>query len=342
MQDLKRITAKLSNQLKRGKEEPNFFYLLRLIENIRNDLPKIGEARGPEGEAIRFGQTPYLNFPATTISAIQETHRHNEDLSILVYFFGLLGANGPLPLEMTSYIHQRAIHEYDLGTKRFLDIINHRFLSLFYRAFSKNELPISFDRKAGEIERVFNALTCTGSKVKNKLPDYAVLSLIRFLIQKDKSIDGLEKSLQLYFQMPLSVKDFVERQHQIPKDFLLHLGNKETSLLGVNSQIGSKYYTRTKDISVVIGPISFENSLAFMPRQQAFIELCEIIKLYLSKPLDFDLVLKIDSSTIKGTVLKGKYALGQSTHITTTSKSKKITIVRINVSSIIKHQQYQT
>ena len=338
MQDIKRITAKFSNQLKRGKNEPDFFYLLRLIENIREDLPKIGEAKSPDFEAVRFGQTPYLSFPETTISSIQESHRHKEDLSILVYFMGLLGPNGPLPLEMTSYIYQRSIHEYDLSTKRFLDIINHRFISLFYRAFSKNEISVNFDRKQSELEKLYQTLTGVGFFSKNKLPSYSALSLLRYLICKDKSSDGLEKALMLFFDMPLRVVPFLQKQHQIPKEYLLHLGDKETSLLGINTQIGNHYFTKTKDISIVVGPISFKDSFAFMPRQTAFVQLCEIIKLYLDKPIDFDLVLEIDSSTIEGAVLNGNFALGQSTHIRSVQSTQSVTIVRINVSSIVKHQ----
>ena len=64
----------------------------------------------------------------------------------MTYFFGLLGVNGPMPLEFTDYVFQRSHNYYDQTWRRFLDIINHRFLTLFYRAWAENEQAVSFDR----------------------------------------------------------------------------------------------------------------------------------------------------------------------------------------------------
>ena len=129
MQDLKRLIVKYSNQLKQQKGEPDFFYLMRLIELMRKDLPAVGYAKTPSEEAFRFGQMPYLNFPSTSIATISESHRHSEDVTILVYFFGLLGVNGPMPLEITDLVYSRNIHDYDSTLRRFLDLINHRLLT---------------------------------------------------------------------------------------------------------------------------------------------------------------------------------------------------------------------
>ncbi len=37
MQELKRLVNKYSSRLKQGKGEPDFFYLMRLVENLRSD-----------------------------------------------------------------------------------------------------------------------------------------------------------------------------------------------------------------------------------------------------------------------------------------------------------------
>ena len=151
MQELRRLITKYSTTLKRGGSEPDFFYLVRLIENLKSQNPKIGFAKEPKDEAVRFGQMPYLNFPATTIHSITEKHDNGEDALILVYFLGLLGGNGPMPLSTTEYVYGRAKHHYDNSLRRFLDIINHRYIELFYRAFAQNELSVNFDRDKSQI-----------------------------------------------------------------------------------------------------------------------------------------------------------------------------------------------
>ena len=145
MQDLKRLIVKYSNQLKQQKGEPDFFYLMRLIELMRKDLPAVGYAKTPSEEAFRFGQMPYLNFPSTSIATISESHRHSEDVTILVYFFGLLGVNGPMPLEITDLVYSRNIHDYDSTLRRFLDLINHRLLTKVYSSISfQSPVRLSF------------------------------------------------------------------------------------------------------------------------------------------------------------------------------------------------------
>ena len=55
-------------------------------------------------------------------------------------FFGLFGANGPLPLHLTEYAYGRQLQAGDPSFARFADIIHHRFLGLFHRAWAQAQL----------------------------------------------------------------------------------------------------------------------------------------------------------------------------------------------------------
>ncbi|MGN1281796.1 MAG: type VI secretion system baseplate subunit TssG [Succinivibrio sp.] len=334
MQDLKRLIARYSSRLKRGAGEPDFFYLLRLIENSRPNLPKIGNAKGPEGEAVRLGQLPYLRFPETSIASIEENHLHaSEELAVLVYFFGLLGVNGPMPLETTSYVCKRTYHDYDSATRRFLDIINHRMLTLFYRAFSNKELAVSFDRKDSQFERILMALTCSTPRKNSSLPHFAIKSMETFLSLRNRSADGLRRMLHLFFGHGISLNTFVEDTEVIPKEYRLRLGSKDNCTLGVNSQLGSHYLSRTKKFAITVGPMSFDRSLDFMPGHRLIEQLHEIVQLYLERQLGFDLYLKIEVPSIKKPKLNGKFALGQSCHLISDHTYRQITTIKIDISS---------
>lgn len=332
MQDLKRLVARYSSRLKRGAREPDFFYLMRLIENARPNLPKIGYAKGPESEAVRLGQLPYLRFPETSIASIEENHTHNsEELAVLVYFFGLLGVNGPMPLETTSYVCKRTYHDYDSATRRFLDIINHRLLTLFYRAFSNKELAVSFDRKDSQFEKILMALSCSTPRKNSSLPHFAIKSMETFLSLRNRSADGLRKMLHLFFGHDISLNTFVEGTEVIPKEYRLKLGGIKNCTLGVDAQLGTHYLSRTKKFAITVGPMSFDKSLDFMPGHKLIEQLLEIVQLYLDRPLSFDLYLKIEVPSIKKPKLNGMFALGQSCHLVSESGDKRITTVKIDV-----------
>ncbi|MBQ3034175.1 MAG: type VI secretion system baseplate subunit TssG [Deferribacterales bacterium] len=168
MDNVKKLIRKTARKLKNGEGEPDFFELVRRIENIRRDMPPVGKAHTPLMEPIRFGQTPFLKFPETAISEVDMSSFNDETALIYVYFFGLLGVNGPMLLEFTDYILQRSQNHYDKASRRFLDIIHHKMLSLFYRAWATCEQAVNFDRP--EEDLITAIIDSIAGSVKGALP----------------------------------------------------------------------------------------------------------------------------------------------------------------------------
>ena len=80
-----------------------------------------------------LGQDPFLDFPASNLSKVEALP--DGRLRIIVKFLGLMGPQGALPLATT----EEALGWHlmlDDGFPRFLDLINHRFLQLFFRAWA--------------------------------------------------------------------------------------------------------------------------------------------------------------------------------------------------------------
>ena len=63
-----------------------------------------------------------------------------------VFFFGLFGPHGPLPLHLTEYARNRLRQAGDPTFARFADIFHHRLLSLFYRAWANAQPTVNLDR----------------------------------------------------------------------------------------------------------------------------------------------------------------------------------------------------
>jgi type VI secretion system protein ImpH len=132
----------------------------------------VGEDIPSWREAVRFRATPSARFPADEVLAIESgkepsrwrrfldgpsspPRRGASNASTLadertpyqmtVGFFGLTGPKGVLP----PYYHRllrRRLRARDPVLRDFLDIFNHRALSLFYRAWLKYRFPIAYER----------------------------------------------------------------------------------------------------------------------------------------------------------------------------------------------------
>lgn len=341
MQELDGIIKSLAKE-DDGSTEADFFYLVRLLENQMKELPRIGTAQHPNAEALRFGQMPFLKHTDSDIHSVTQKSAEGRYgiYEVLVYFFGLLGPNGPMPLELTDFIYHQNINDYDATTRRFLDIINHRFLSLYYRAFSMCEMPVCFDREDPTLMNFFRSFNRQGYKKITSLPEYAQFAFTAEFLHGRRSALGLENILKSYFGIHINIREFVEKTHFIPKEVRMHLGNRDTSVLGLNAQIGSRYTTRTQDIIVEIGPINYKESLDYMPGTPNFRQMYEIISSYLNRPLTVHTELKIDAGTVRELYLDGTKALGHGTHLNS-SQGKGITTVSINMTSIMMHRFFK-
>ena len=74
-----------------------------------------------------------MDFPASNLSKFEREAA--DRFRVFVKFLGLLGPQGALPLATTEEAHGWNLMRDD-AFPRFLDILNHRFLQLFFRAWS--------------------------------------------------------------------------------------------------------------------------------------------------------------------------------------------------------------
>jgi len=272
------------------------------LEKANSGKPRLGKAKSPEDENVRFGQTPFLNFPTTDIAEILEGGRiSGVDATVILYFFGLLGVNGPMPLEFTSYVFRRSHNHFDNTWRRFLDIIHHRFTTLFYRAFSSGQQAISSDRPDDDplsyiIKSLAGFPAGGAASARNRLERLILKSALQFSFLA-KNRPGLEDMLRRLFKFPIEIRDYVPSSRDIPADSRVVLG-KKNSTLGLDVQIGRTYTSITGKFEIRIGPVSFEEYRSFISGRGGARLLIEAVSLYLDRPLDYSMFFIVRWETI--------------------------------------------
>ena len=302
MENPGRSVKKAVQRLRGGVGAPDFWAFVRALENSDKTRPRLGKGKSPRDENVRFGQAPFLNFPPTDIASIIEGGRAaGVDATIILYFFGLLGVNGPMPLEFTSYVFRRSHNHFDNTWRRFLDIINHRFMTFFYRSYATNQQAMNFDRSDDDalslIIKSLAGFSPLESPLQNSRQDLLILKSAQQFSFLTRNRQSLEDMLRRLFQFNLEVHDFIPSSRDIPRQSRTVLGKTNTTL-GLDLQIGSTYMSITGKFEIHIGPLSFEEYRSFMTGRNGARLLIEAVGLYLDRPMDYAVVFAVRMNTI--------------------------------------------
>ncbi len=113
-------------------------------------------------ETIRFVASQHLGFAANEVTVRPE--KSGEGLTLEVSSFGLTGVAGVLPQHYTELILQR-MKRKDYALRDFLDLFNHRLISLYYRSWEKYQYSVHHQRHLwGQPTDIHQALqSLTGS-----------------------------------------------------------------------------------------------------------------------------------------------------------------------------------
>lgn len=293
-----RDPVELGQLLEAQAARMDFFQVLRLIENARPDLPRIGASLRPRDDAVRFGQDPALIFHASMLERF--TRADGEARARLaVNFFGLLGANGPMPVHITEYVRDRLRHGGDATMLAFLDVFHHRMLSLFYRARAVAEPVISIDRADGDRFSAFvGSLFGIGApalRERDAIGDFAKLHFAGLLANKARPASGLVSILRAYFKVPLHVEQFVGHWMRLPVASCSRIGAIEDgNRLGSSLVLGRAVWDCQHKFRIVIGPLDYVDYCRFMPGGDSLQRLLAWVKTYAGLALEWDvrLILK--------------------------------------------------
>ncbi|CDG85977.1 type VI secretion system baseplate subunit TssG [Janthinobacterium agaricidamnosum] len=296
----------------------DFYVALRLLECAHPELPRIGEALRPQHEPVRFGQQPSLAFEGAMLAGLRraaDTDADGRAPRLLVNFFGLLGANGVLPLHLTEYVRDRQRNAGDSTIAHFLDLFQHRMISLFYRGWANAQPALSLDRPGDDrFSARLGALIGIGMaslRERDTVPDFAKLHYAGRMAPHPRNADGLAAILGDFFKLPVRLEQFVGHWMRLPPDGLCRLrSGPQAQVLGQGTLLGTKVWNRQHKFRIVFGPLTLEQAHQMLPGGANMQRLIDWVRNYCGLALDWDVRLVMQREQVPGLRLGRASRLG--------------------------------
>jgi len=133
----------------------------RQLINNHSGYHRVGHDGWPNKEVVRFRSSQNLGFAGQDLVRV-ETSREDDGTilhEMMTDLMGLTGARGALPACFTERVLEQ-VRERSPATRDFLDLFNHRLISLFYRSWEKTQPSVHQERPDPDIfTRILKSLT---------------------------------------------------------------------------------------------------------------------------------------------------------------------------------------
>ena len=303
--DLSRLHA-----LRHSPQAHHLFQALRVIEAAHPDRPRLGRSRRPAQDPVRLGQAPELAFPRSTVSGFGPDPRTGRD-RLTQQAFGLFGPHGALPLHLTEYARDRQRNNGDGALVGFADMLHHRMVSLFYRAWASAEPAPSFDRPDddpfGEKLDALAGVAGDAFDCRDAMPDSARRHFAGLLGAAPRSEAGLTAILRRFLGAEVAIESFVGAWLPLePQD----RGTLGGAVLGQSASLGEKVWSREARFRIRIGPLSLEDYRRLLPGGQSLKRLAALIRSYAGDTLDWEATLVLRAPEVPPSQLGGSARLG--------------------------------
>lgn len=295
----------------------DFFQLVRLVllaralQHERNQSPtergEPGTDSMPDREFLRFRSSLEMRFPGTpVVSWVESSPPHPEKPVVLeVAFMGLAGAMGVLPQHYSSLLAAER-RQRKSALQDFLDIFNHRAISLFYRAWEKHRFAVTVER--GRLRRDDDWTQClfaliglggaaldpvrsnsSATRGQLSVSDESLLTTLGLFVHHPRHARGLQDLLRWFLDCPVEVQTlrgawlFLAPEDQTQ----LKAGRTSGTGLGSGQILGARVWTGESRFVVRLGPLTIGDYERFLPEGDLHRQASELTTLYAGLEYDF-------------------------------------------------------
>ncbi|MGP3698900.1 type VI secretion system baseplate subunit TssG [Rhodobacter sp. NSM] len=235
-------------------EAVGFFELLRRLETPESRFGRTGL------EPARLGQRVRLSMAARDVAALRRGPTPVVEVEVL----GLLGPEGPMPLHLTRWLLQRLSDRWfdggDGGTADttaldFLNMIQHRLLALYWRAWADQRPEVQAPFGTGRLAALTDALAGLGLPGERPAGLDAVKR--RHATSLSSEVQGVGRLTRLVSDRlgaPVRLIEFLGHWMPIPPRLQTRLGARH-AVLGRQAVVGARIFQRQNRAELRVGPI---------------------------------------------------------------------------------------
>lgn len=324
----------VERRLARAPYEFSFFQAVRVLERLWPNRAAVGQDAPPDQEVIRFLAHQSLEFSASEIQAFEE-RKDDGPPRMTITFLGMTGSSGALPRIYTELVLARG-RQKDTTFRDFLNLFNHRLISLFFRAWEKYRPWIGYERAEQTLrdpswqtpQRVrdyelnerprcdlfsdvllnlsglgtpslrYQVLNREGLVHRRRIADETFRYYSGHLSQSRRSALGLESLLADFLGVPVQVHQFFGQWLRLEQEYQTQLTLGGNTELGSTAIVGERVWDFQSKFRIRIGPLTFSQFQMFLPTGSAHQPLAQLSRLYAGLEFDMDVQLVLKSEEI--------------------------------------------
>jgi type VI secretion system protein ImpH len=299
----------LKEQLYQRPYEFEFTQAIRLLQLLNPLKISLGKGYRPDKEAVSLKARVFLSAPPSDLFQIKlppllqvasgvstgAPALKDAQTEVHVNFLGIAGIQGPLPLPYTELLLER-LRQKDTVFRDFLDIFNHRLLSLFYRIQQKFSPALS-TLLPHETPQGKNLQALVGWT--DELSPFFLRHMLFYpslFWQKPRSPSGLRVILQHLFGVPVHILLCHGAWMSLEKEDLTHLGphSLQGGGLGKGAVLGKRVWCQNHGIVVRFAFKDPELFRKFLPFGEYFFRVQNLIACYAGPDVSFKIALGLE------------------------------------------------
>jgi type VI secretion system protein ImpH len=296
----------------------DFYQAVKLLEMLRPECTPVGEGTDASREPVHFRGSSSLAFPASDVAEVRDGPRPE----LIANFMSLTGALGPLPHPFTERLLDR-VCAGDTALRDFLDLFNHRLISLVHRLRRAHRLGLEWSspeqHRFATYLYAFLGLETAGLRGRLRLPDRALLRYAGLIARKPHSTSVLCVILSDFFAVPVRARQFVGAFRAFDEDQWTAIGEAgRNHALGQGALLGTTLWDQHAGIALTLGPLSWPRYLDLLPGRPGAVALCQIVRFYLGPAFEITLRLLVRGEEVPPARLgvEGGPRLGQTSFLT--------------------------
>jgi type VI secretion system ImpH/TssG family protein len=302
----------------------SFFALLRQAEALAKLFPRIGRSRTIEDNIIDLAHLPALDFPSSTVGAIDVMPNGRVRASSL--FFGLTGPMGPLPLHITEFAFFERRYSKKSPFADFLDVLSGRMMQFYYRAWADSQPAAQLDRPDDDqfgtyLSQISGAWDgCKDTKSPDKLARLHLIGLFASRRSPASIVDALELTLK----SKVEIREFMARWRDVVAEDRTVLGaSGRHNILGQSAMLGERVRVIQDTFQITVVAADKTELDALIPTGPLFAVARDLLDALSPSDTDWELQVQVPEAAISGVSLGGDARLGWSSWLTPKAHSTR-------------------